>query len=168
MKSPMQNVRIAVPKKEVKKEARLVRVFLLIFFAVAICAIIVVVGVHKVIEERESREMREDFFWTFENYPIMEEMYDNGQYKELVAYYEKCSDEGKSVYYFKHREFCEIYSRILDVEIIYHWKRHAVRIVVNLIYMHSSILKTWSSIKKTMKVQRRAYILRPESFRRCR
>ena len=64
-------------------------------------------------EAPNSKSDRENYFWAEENFPIMDQMYAQGEYDELVRSLSAAEEEGYSTYRWEHYEFCNLYQRIM-------------------------------------------------------
>lgn len=64
----------------------------------------------------DKRDQKADYLWKQENYPVMDEMYEQGGYDKLLQFYRQASLLGHPVYGWEHAEFCEVYQDIQYVK----------------------------------------------------
>ncbi len=64
----------------------------------------------------DAQKYKEEYAWKHENYAIMDEMYENGQYDELVEFFDSCTSESKPVWAWQHAQFCYVYRDIQELE----------------------------------------------------
>lgn len=99
-------------KKELKKQGRFIRKVIVVVLILA-----AVFGVFIFLQEKlYERDNKADYIWQEANYPIMDEMYENGEYEELVEFYIQAVDEDKPVYNWEHYAFVDTY---IEVEEFY-------------------------------------------------
>ena len=113
----------AVPEREVKKELRKQGRFVLKVLLVVAAILAVFVGLYIWDELKYARDPQADYAWKQENYPIMNELYAQGKYEELVAFRKEAYTQNAPLYEWEHREFCDIMEVVLELEDI--WKREA-------------------------------------------
>lgn len=65
--------------------------------------------------EYEERD-RQEYLWRSRNYPVWEELYDKGDYDQLITLYIKAAEEGHSLYNFSHNGFCDCLRQIKNAE----------------------------------------------------
>ena len=105
-----------VPKEEVKKEIRRQGHFLRKILVAVGLVVVALASLFYWLSRRDERDSKQDYLWKQENFPYMEELYEAGQYEELVAVYLDASDEDKPVWEWEHAEFCLEYVSVLLVE----------------------------------------------------
>lgn len=99
-------------KKEIKKQGKFIKKIVII---VAIFGLIIL-GYSLFIEKLFERDEKADYIWKSENYPIMNEMYENGEYEELAEFYIHASEDDKPVYDWEHYSFVSTY---VNIQIFY-------------------------------------------------
>lgn len=99
-----------VSQKIVKKRRRFIKVLLLI---AGIYIAVYAVG-SWITQYKDDLRAKEEMYWRLENYPLMNDMYDRGEYEEMYEYYLNGQEAGGSMYTWTHREFCELYTELLQ------------------------------------------------------
>lgn len=56
--------------------------------------------------KKYARDDKQEYLWRSENYPIMNELYEKGEYEQLLSIYDKATKEGHNLYNFPHNDFC--------------------------------------------------------------
>lgn len=105
-----------VPVQEIKKEVKEQKGFLkkVLFFAIAlVVGIVVLFYVH---EHKYDRDRRADYLWKQENFPILDEMYQAGNYEELTHTYLDMVEEDHPVWEWEHTGFCNIYLHVVWIQ----------------------------------------------------
>lgn len=98
-----------VPEEEIKKEFRKQGKFLKIVFLIIGVIVLVFAGLLFLVDHSYERDEKKDFLWKQENYPIMDEMYEQGKYDELVEFYVQAGAEDSPVWSWEHSDFCSAY-----------------------------------------------------------
>ena len=100
---PMQET-----KAELKKQGKFIRKVVTIVIVLAA----VFGGIIFLQERSYERDNKADFMWKEANYPIMDELYANGEYEELMTFYMQAAEEDKPVYMWEHSEFVRAYDHV--------------------------------------------------------
>uniref|UniRef100_UPI0040560CE8 hypothetical protein n=1 Tax=Acetatifactor sp. TaxID=1872090 RepID=UPI0040560CE8 len=113
-----------VPGEETKKEFRkqgkfLKKVFLILFVIIAIFA-----GLYFWSEARYQRDDKKDFLWRQEHYPIFDDLYEAGDYDEILRLMTE-DYEGEPVWEWEHAEFIELYDSALKMKDILREEQNA-------------------------------------------
>lgn len=99
-----------VPIKETKTAAKKQLKFVGIVLGVLLVLVLVPNGLAYWSEHQYDRDNKADFLWKEANFPVMQEMYDQGKYDELLVFIEQASGEDKPVWEWEHWQFMDIYS----------------------------------------------------------
>lgn len=90
----LKDIPFDVVEEEVKHQGR--RMKKIIIITLIIMALLA--GIFILQEKRYERDHTSDYIWEQENYPIMSEMYENGEYEELEEFYYNALMEEKSIW----------------------------------------------------------------------
>ena len=100
-----------VTKKEIKKQTKI------ILWALGICAglllIFILIEVLFGYKPRE-RDDKADYLWLQENIPLLDELYEQGQYEELVVKVNTAFQNNEPVWQWEHRHFCDYLYYVLE------------------------------------------------------
>ena len=105
-----------VTKKEIKKQTKI------ILWALGICGALLLVCV--LIEvffgyKPRERDDKADYLWLQENIPLLDEMYEQEQYEELVVKVNTAFQNNEPVWQWEHRYFCDyLYYVLEEMEVI--------------------------------------------------
>lgn len=99
-------------KAALKKHANLLKAVLIT--AGAVIALAVVVG--GIQRYMDTRRIKEEMYWRLENYPIMSNLYDRGEYQKAYEYYRDNYEKGGDMYTWIHADFCEYYGYLLEMK----------------------------------------------------
>ncbi len=103
----------AVPLQETKKEIKKQGKFVKKVIIIGIILLIIIFGwpflMDKLFYERDQKA---DFIWKSENFAVMDEMYEKGQYEELVDFFYEAIENDKPVYDWEHYAFIELYDSV--------------------------------------------------------
>ncbi len=99
-----------VTKKEIKKQTKI------ILWALGICGALLLVGV--IIEvifgyKPQERDDKADYLWLQENVPVLNELYEQEQYEELMKTVNAAYANNEPVWQWEHRYFCEYLEYVL-------------------------------------------------------
>lgn len=108
----LKDVSAKETKKEIKSQGSFIKKIVII---VAIIGLLLI-GYEFFIEKLFERDEKADFLWKSENYPTMNEMYENGEYEELADFLTQAVKEDKDVYDWEHYAFVDTY---LEIESFY-------------------------------------------------
>lgn len=108
----LKDVSAEETKKEIKSQGSFIKKIVII---VAIIGLLLI-GYEFFIEKLFERDEKADFLWKSENYPTMNEMYENGEYEELADFLTQAVKEDKDVYDWGHYAFVDTY---LEIESFY-------------------------------------------------
>lgn len=100
-----------VTKKELKKQTKI------ILWALGICGALLLLCV--LIEvffgyKPQERDEKADYLWLQENIPLLEELYEQEQYEELVMKVNTAFQNNKPVWQWEHRYFCDYLYYVLE------------------------------------------------------
>lgn len=110
-----------VPEQAVKKEVRKVKKLFLIVAAILVGVGIVGICCHFVISRGTQRDLQADYQWKQVNYPILNELYEQEAYDELVERYRTAWEEDCPLYEWEHDDFCGILEEAFFVQEILEW-----------------------------------------------
>lgn len=106
----LNKVPLQEAKAELKKQGRFIRkIVLAVLMLVAVFAVIIFLQ-----EKSYERDEKADFLWQQENYPKMDAMYEDGEYEELAAFYQKAMEEDQLLYNWEHAAFVETYLEVQE------------------------------------------------------
>lgn len=105
-----------IPKKESKKIVKKRRKFLKALLIIAGIYIVFHIIGSWIMQIQYDRQVKEEMYWRLENYPLMNDMYDRGEYQKMYEYYLNGKEEGGSMYTWAHVDFCELYTELLEAE----------------------------------------------------
>ena len=88
---------------EIRRHGKFLRRTLII----AAAAALLLAGMFFFTEHRWEKKEEEDFVWQRENYPVMDELYESGDYKALAEFYLENGAEGNPVWSYSHAGLCE-------------------------------------------------------------
>lgn len=112
----------AVPVEETKKEFRKQGRFLVKVFVVIGIVILVLTAIYLLVEIDwgYDRDAKEDYFWKQENYPLMDALYESGDYAALAEFFaeEKKNPTGA----WEHSDFYYVYVDITELQELYGWE----------------------------------------------
>ncbi|MBQ7933535.1 MAG: hypothetical protein IJ327_01935 [Lachnospiraceae bacterium] len=94
----LKNVPMEETKQVLKKQGRLA-----ILVIVIACVVILGIALMGHLLSRTGTQNRpEDYAWQLENFPLLDEMYANEQWEELVDFYDKVREEDKPISHWEH------------------------------------------------------------------
>jgi len=99
-------------KEEAKKVGKLLKkvaIILVILIAIIVVAVFF-------LQKKAREQEREDFIYRQANFPVFDEMYENGEYDELADKYNEALLEGYDMWSWEHRDFISVYGSIRDAE----------------------------------------------------
>ena len=67
-------------------------------------------------KQKEEKRSNEEYLWARENYPVMEALYEQGDYRALCDFYEQAMAEDHDVWDFSHWLFCSALRTLYTVE----------------------------------------------------
>jgi len=106
----LSEVPLKETKAELKKQGRFIKKIVL-----AVCVLAIVVAVISFWREKSyERDNKADFIWQQTNFPTLDELYEEGKYDELAAFYRQAEEEDKPVYMWEHAEFVRAYDYVQD------------------------------------------------------
>lgn len=121
----LKDVPIEETKKEIRKQGRfLKKIFTVLGIIVAV--ILVICGILKWQDYKEEQNSVQGYYWRQKNFPILNQLYEDGKYDEMVAFCEKALEEEKPVRMWEHMDFCDIYRKVLFAEHILHREEQGV------------------------------------------
>ena len=99
-----------VPMNEIKKAAKKQLKFVGIVLGVLLVLVLAASGFAYWLEYQYKRDEKADFLWKEANFPMMQELYDEEKYDELIVFIEQATEDDKPVWDWKHWEFINLYS----------------------------------------------------------
>lgn len=105
-----------VPVQETKVAARRLAKSLIVVLAFILFFGLVCAGVIYWMQHRHDRDVRKDYLWQAQNYPVMQEMYDAGKYDELAVFMEQAVAEDRPVWEWGHCTFVSYYKQIRQLK----------------------------------------------------
>lgn len=116
VRSDMEDL-TAVPMQETKKELKKQTKFVLIIIGCIVGLLLFLVVLELVLGYSGSkRDHQADYIWQQENFPILDELYEQERYDELLEMYYKAYVEDKPIGAWEHAEFCSAMELFFDVE----------------------------------------------------
>lgn len=93
-------------RKELQKQKHYVKYILLILFVVAAVAA-GIVGVRELLSRGDSEvDSKAEVLWQKEMFPLFDELYRQEEYGKLLEVFDEAIDEKRTVYEWKHANFC--------------------------------------------------------------
>ena len=106
-----------VPMTEVKKEVKKQTKFIIVTIGTILGILLLLVGISLFMKHKDgTRDLQADYIWQQENFPILEELYAQENYEEMVAFYGKAYEEDRPVNKWEHAGFCAAMELFLDIE----------------------------------------------------
>lgn len=100
----LKEIPIETAKAEVKHQGRRIGKILIISIVIAVFLIAIFMWY----EKQYERDNTADYIWGQKNFPVMSEMYENGEYDELEAFFNEAMMDDKPVWNWEYYdEFCE-------------------------------------------------------------
>lgn len=103
-------------KQETRAHLKRLSGKVLITSAVVVMLVIAVVAIRLHQEKKEAVQEQAEYLWQREGFAQMDEFYDAGAYKDLVAFYNQSANEGHRVWQYRHWTFCEYYDLLLAAQ----------------------------------------------------
>lgn len=126
-------------KKEVKKQGGLIGKVLVVVGII----IVVLGGLVYWMNGRYERDNKADYLWKQENFPIMDQMYEEEDYEALIRFYVNAENKDKAIWDWQHFDFLRLYLDTLDVQEIIEQEKSGKVLsktdYVSLFYMECSI-----------------------------
>lgn len=94
------------PKEETKGQFKKIWKWLIVLLAVFMVIGAAVLINDEMRRKRYEEEDRQEYLWRSKNYPVMNELYDKGEYEQLLDIYDRANKEGHNLYNFPHNDFC--------------------------------------------------------------
>lgn len=116
VRSDMEDL-TSVPMQETKKEWKKQIKFIWIVVGI-IVGLLLILAVIEFLSGYQSkkRDAQADYVWQQENFPILNELYEQGKYKEMVEMYDNAYEEDRPIHNWEHWEFCSAMVLLLDIE----------------------------------------------------
>lgn len=109
----------AVPMEETKKAMKKQTKFVLIIIGVILGLFLLLVLVELIFGYKPpKRDAQADFIWQQENYPILDELYEQGKEQELLDKYYEALEEDAPIYSWEHYEYVSALSLLADFNYI--------------------------------------------------
>jgi len=106
----------AETKKELKKQGKLVGIIFAVLAAIVLLGVIWFIWNNR----EEKRDVQAEYLWKQENFPIMEELYEQEEYDELLKFYRDALMNDTPVMEWENVWFCEVLERLDDMD--YFWR----------------------------------------------
>lgn len=113
-----------VPGAETKKEIRKQGKFLKWIFLVLGLVVAAMLFLFFWVEREEKRDPQADYLWKKQNYPVMDELYEQAKYAELVTFYKAAWDADYLVTEWEHDQLCWLLVNVQTVESIMEAERN--------------------------------------------
>lgn len=111
----LKDVPIEETKKEFQKQGRfLKKTFLTI--GIILIGLLVIWAIVMKLDSRDARDPKADFIWQQENFPMMDQLFQEGKYDELAEFFKSEATDDKPVWNWGHFEFIEAYLRIESLQ----------------------------------------------------
>lgn len=109
----------AVPMEETKKAMKKQTKFVLIILGVMLGLFLLFVLIELIFGYKSpERDRQADFIWQQENYPIFDELYEQGKDQELLDKYYEALEEDAPIYTWEHYEYASALSLLADFNYI--------------------------------------------------
>lgn len=95
-------------KKELRKQGRFLKKTFLGIGIVLVGLLVLWMIVMK-LDSRYDRDQKADFLWQEQYFPMMDQLYQEGKYDELVAFFESEEAYDKPIWNWEHYEFADAY-----------------------------------------------------------
>lgn len=102
-------------KGAIVKKNKLVLKIILIVAGVCIALNVII---STVLDYRERKRTEREMYWRLENYPILNDLYDRGEYEKMYEYYRNGEEYGGNMWTWAHRDFCDVYSYLEEAEML--------------------------------------------------
>ncbi|MBQ6697103.1 MAG: hypothetical protein IJN16_10415 [Lachnospiraceae bacterium] len=107
----------AVPIQETKKELKKQTKFVFIIVGVILGLALLLVLVELIFGYRsDKRDRQADYLWQQENFPILDELYEQKNYEELLKRYREAYKEELPIYSWEHSDFLSALELLIDFE----------------------------------------------------
>lgn len=114
----------SVPEEETRKELRKQGKLVGVIFAILAVIVLLVIIWFLWDNREEKRDVQADYLWKQENFPIMEELYEQEKYDELREFYMECVSKDKPVSDWKKVEFCMVLENLYEMEHFWELKQN--------------------------------------------
>lgn len=122
VREDMENLK-EVPAEEIKKEFGKQGRFLSKVFVITAIVLLVLIALYllRQVDWDPGRDKKADYLWKQENYPIMDQLYENGDYEALREYF---TEENKNpTGEWSHSDFFSLYADITELLEMYSWEK---------------------------------------------
>lgn len=110
----------AVPVEETKKALKKQTRFVLMIIGVILGLFVLLILIEVFLGYKApERDRKADFAWQQENYPILDELYEQEKYEELLSRYYQACEEDKPISSWEHYEFVSALALMEDVQYIW-------------------------------------------------
>lgn len=106
----LNEVPLEETKKEFKKQGKLIRNVLIVAAVIGL----LLFGWSTMLDKAYERDSKADFLWKSENFPVMDELYEAGEYEKLAEFYRQAQEEDKPVFEWDHYKFMDTYLSVED------------------------------------------------------
>lgn len=120
----LEDTPIEETRKEIRKQGRFLKKTFLVI-AVILVGLIVIWGIHEKLYSRYDRDAKADYLWQKENFPMMDQLYQERKYDELVEFLNSDAAIDKPVWEWEHYEMIETYGATKDLQ--YYFEREQQR-----------------------------------------
>lgn len=107
VRTDMENLG-SLPEQAVKKEVKKLKKLFIIIGIILVVLAAVFAGLYFLAYYEPPRDLQADYQWRQANYPIMDELYEQGAYDELREMYRTAWEEDRPLYEWEHDDFCSI------------------------------------------------------------
>ena len=101
-----------LPEETIKEEVRSVGKLLRKVVIILVILVAVIAGLVYWLVQKQRKQDREDFLYQHANYPVFDEMYDNGEYDALSEKYNEALLNGDDMWSWEHRDFISAYNSV--------------------------------------------------------
>lgn len=98
-------------KKEIKQRGKFIGKVILIIGILIIGLALLLYWINR----SPERDRKEDYLWMQENFPIMDELYEDENYEELMKFYLDKMEAQNAVWEWNHADFCNLYLNIMEI-----------------------------------------------------
>ena len=105
-----------IPEQEAAAAIRSKGKMTFVVIVSVLAAAAVIAGVSWYLSGRQERKDEADFIWEQNHIPVFNELYENGEYEEMMALYWDAAEEEHYLTDWEHKEFCRIYEAMLSVQ----------------------------------------------------
>lgn len=105
-----------VPEKEAAAAIRSKGKMTVKVIVLALAAAAAIAGISWYLSGKQERKDEENLIWEQNHIPVFDELYENGEYEELIALYHDAVEGEHYLSGWEHNEFCWTYDAMLSVQ----------------------------------------------------